>query len=136
MKIKLTIFFAALISIIFPNLALSQNKPLACQEDAVAGLNWENGRWVTSRFHEKKFVLVQQANKLTLESVAKALDSYPNLITCSNTNPRILCYGVSGEVIYFDPQTLNGAISRNMGGTTKGDRRDSLAVSAFSCAAF
>ena len=117
-------------------MALSQNKPLACQEDGVAGLNWENGRWVTSRFNEKKFILVQQANKLTIESAAKALNSYASLITCSNTDPQILCYGVSGEVIYFDPQTLNGAISKNFGGTMKGNKKDSLTISAFSCEAF
>jgi hypothetical protein len=136
MNIKLTIFFAALISIVFPNLALSQNKPLACQEDVVAGLDWENGRWVIRRFGEKKFILVQQDNKLTSESAAKALDSSPILITCTNTNPQILCYDTTAAIIYFDPQTLNGTISRNFAGTMNGNKRDSLSISPFSCTKF
>jgi len=136
MKIKLTIFFAALISIIFPNLALSQNKPLACQQDAVAGLNWDNGRWVTRRFNESKFILVLQENKLTSESVAKAIDSFPNSINCTNTNPEILCYDRVGTIIYFNPQTLNGTLSRNFAGTMKGNDKDSLSISAFSCTTF
>lgn len=135
MKIKLTIF-AALISIIFPNLALSQNKPLACQEDAVAGLNWENGRWVTSRFIEKKFILVQEGVNLTHESVAKALNSHVILVSCKNTNPEILCSDSTGSVIYFNPHTLKGSMSKNFGGTLDSNKKDSLAVSAFTCTQF
>jgi hypothetical protein len=137
MKIKLTIFFAALISIGFPNLALSQNKPLACQEDAVAGLNWENGRWVTSRFIENKFILIQQGENLTNESVAKAINNaYPNQVICKNVNPQISCSDQTGTLIYFNPSNLKGGIARVFGSAMSGDKKDTVAVSAFSCAAF
>jgi hypothetical protein len=33
--------FAVLVVLVFANFALAQNKPLACQTDATAGLNWE-----------------------------------------------------------------------------------------------
>ena len=59
--------------ILFTNGAIAQNKPLACQGEAAAGVNWQNGRWVTTKFETKKFVLVQAGNLLTKESVAKAL---------------------------------------------------------------
>ena len=70
-QIALLIFLS---SIVFADKAFGQNKPLACQEDASAGLSWENGKWVSRKFvSDQKFILVQTEDGLTADSVAKAL---------------------------------------------------------------
>jgi hypothetical protein len=137
MKIKLNAFLIALASMLLANGAIAQNKPYACQEDAAAGLSWDNGRWVTSSFNEKKFVLVQQGDNLTTESVAKIFNNpYLSNISCTIIKPEILCFDISARVIYFNPDTLKGTLSRNFGATMTGNQKDSLTVSAFSCAPF
>jgi hypothetical protein len=112
----------------------AQNKPLACQDDATSGLNWENGRWVTSMFKTGKFILVQAGNTLTKESVAKVFfDTAPNQISCSNDNFRITCNSTFMS-LYFDPKTLKGGISNLLGSTMRdGSYKDSIYVTAFSC---
>ena len=135
MKIKLSIFLIATSSFI-TSVATAQNKPYACQEDAVAGLIWENSRWVTSRFNENKFILVMQGQILTIESVAKALQSPPSQVSCRNINPEILCSNVAGRIIYFNTDNQKGTMSRNFGGTMPGNEKDSLTISAFSCTQF
>ena len=42
----------------------AQNQPLACQEDASAGLNWEDGEWKVTKFKRKNFILVLNGSKL------------------------------------------------------------------------
>ena len=78
-----------LIALLCANLALAQNKPLACQVDASAGLKWENGRWRIANFAERKFILVLSGDTLTKESVAStfpvpelANDSIASWVSC------------------------------------------------------
>jgi hypothetical protein len=114
--------------------AQAQNKPLACQDDMTGGLNWENGRWVTSTFKTDKFILVQAGNTLTKESVAKVFyDTALNQISCSNDNFRVTCNSTFMS-LYFDPKTLKGGISNLLGSTMRdGSYKDSIYVRAFSC---
>ena len=81
-------------SLLSTKTASAQNKPLACQDVASGGLNWENGRWVILAFKPDKFILVLEGNTLTKESVGKALrvDVVPFLrITCSADDSLISC---------------------------------------------
>jgi len=124
-------------SVFFTNGAAAQNRPLACQVDQAAGLQWENGRWVTYKFETNKFILVQAGKNLTNESVAKVLDNpYPNQITCMNSAPEFTCFDSSGRTLYFNPISLKGGISSLFGSTEVGAKRDSVAVQVFSCTPF
>jgi len=117
----------------------AQNKPLACQEDASAGLKWENGRWTTKTFiSENKFILVQRKGGLTADSVAKALSmDFPDQVSCINNLPsNISCQDVTGGNLYFDPRTLKGGISQILGSASNGTRRDTVTVQVFSCTPF
>jgi hypothetical protein len=71
-KIHITLLII-LSSVFFSAGAVGQNKPLACQTEADAGLSWDYGRWVTKTFNGSKFILVQTKDGLTGESVGKAL---------------------------------------------------------------
>ena len=119
---------------------IAQNIPLACQGESAAGLDWENGRWVTKKFNTHKFILVKAENSLTAESVAKALENpYANQVTCRNTlntSPRTYCTDLSGEFLYFDPKTLKGSIAILLGGSLQASERDSVTVEVFSCTPF
>jgi len=118
--------------------AQAQNKPLACQTEAAAGLVWENGRWVTKTFapDPPKFILVQEGKVLTKESVGKALESMPALVTCRNTSPYIDCAALGGASLFFDPRTLSGGISYLFGGTQSDAKRDTVTARVFSCQPF
>lgn len=118
--------------------AQAQNKPLACQVEAAAGLQWEKGRWATNTFKPDppKFILVQEENVLTKESVAKALDNVPAFITCRNTGLHIDCAALGGTSLFFNPRTLSGGISALFGGTMSGAKKDSVFVQVFSCTPF
>ena len=70
-------------SLLSTNTALAQNKPLACQTDAVGGLQWENGRWVTTSYLERRFILVETKDGLTTDSVGKALNSDLLSVSCT-----------------------------------------------------
>jgi len=125
------------------NGAIAQNKPLACQNDEVAGLDWESGRWVVKRFFLKKFILVQAGQTLTTASVATALvpkpeNQFPDQITC-NTAPHgrhISCTDSVGRSLYFDLKTLKGGIAKVFGATQTDAERDSVSVEVFSCTPF
>ena len=114
----------------------AQNKPLACQDIAAGGLNWEKGRWVTSTFNEDRFILVLEGNTLTKESVGKALrvDVVPfSRISCSAADSLISCNWFSKQLM-FDPKTLKGGISALYGSSMQdGSNKDSIYVRAFSC---
>ena len=128
-----------LCSMIFTNGAVAQNKPLACQVEEAAGLDWENGRWVTTKFVTSKFILVQAGNDLTNESVSKALNHKivdSRQITCRYSRPEIMCFDHSGQTLYFNPIALRGGISKLYGSTEVGTSRDSVAVVVFSCIPF
>lgn len=132
--------FALLIALVLANFALAQNKPLACQVDAAAGLKWENGRWQTARFIEDKFILVLQGNTLTKESAAKALGvPYLDLVTCGVTeyDKMIECTDPSGGNLIFQPKNLKGGISELLGSVSKSiDECDTMSVKAFTCQPF
>jgi len=125
-----------LMTFLCANVALAQNKPLACQVDASAGLKWENGQWKTARFIEGKFILVLQGNTLTKESAAKALGvPYPDLVTCSvyEYDKRITCTDPSGGNLIFQPKNLKGGMSELLGSLSQSSDRDTINVSAFTC---
>ena len=122
----------------FPNWALAQNQPLACQVEKSAGLKWERGRWVTTSFNTKKFILVQKdGNTLTVESVTKAWfgsDSYASQSSCkTSVMGHILCADLSGNSLFFNPKNLKGGISALIGSIEEGDTRDTVSVDVFSC---
>ena len=131
-KLQITLMIV-LSSIFFANGAVAQNKPLACQGEAAAGVDWQNGRWVTTKFETKKFVLVQTGNLLTKESVAKAFESTDiNSANCSYSYGEITCFLSLGRMLYFNPVSLRGATSALHGSTYVGTKRDSVAVEVFS----
>ena len=134
-KIPLTLLIA-LSSTFFTNGATAQNKPLACQEEATAGLKWESGRWITKTFVEDKFILVQVGNTLTTDSVAKAINSYLPDVTCKNDTERVQCADMSGGVLFFDKKTLKGGAAQLLGSISRADRRDTVSAHVFSCTPF
>ena len=134
-KIPITLLIT-LWSTLFTSAATAQNQPLACQGEAAAGLKWENGKWVTRTFNEKKFILVQTENTLTTDSVAKALNSPISQVTCRDTKPQIDCTDRTGGAFYFDPRTRTGGTAQLLGSTSKGDFKDTVTVQIFSCTPF
>ncbi len=135
-KLQVSILFL-LGSIFFANNVIAQNQPLACQVDKAAGLDWVNGRWVTMTFdvNTAKFILVQDKDGLTRDSTAKALDTFPNLVTC-RADSQFTCFDNFGGSLYFDPKTLNGGISQLYGSIASGTKKDSVTVRVFSCTKF
>ena len=126
-------------SLLSTKTASAQNKPLACQVEEAAGLDWENGRWISTKFLTSKFILVLTGNDLTNESVSKALNhKIPDSrqITCRYSRPEITCFDHAGQTLYFNPIALKGGISKLYGSTEVGTRRDSIAVQVFSCTPF
>jgi hypothetical protein len=77
MKKTNILLILSLCSIFFSSGAAAQNKPIACQAEKAAGLDWSNGQWVTTTFNPNpsKFILIQTSDVLTKESVAKILGS-------------------------------------------------------------
>ena len=69
-KLQITLLILAS-SILSTNTAVAQNKPLACQDVAVGGLQWEDRRWTNSTFKDEKFILVLNGDTFTKESVGK-----------------------------------------------------------------
>jgi hypothetical protein len=137
-KIHITLLII-LSSVFFSAGATAQNKPLACQSDARAGLIWETGRWVVNTFSPKRFILVQTKDGLTVESVAKALGTVHLAdVLCRENMYRIICSEGYGETLYFDPKTLKGGISSLYGAIEpdKHELKDTVTVTAFSCTAF
>ena len=137
-KIHLTLL-TILTSILFSTDAIAQNQPLACQVEASAGLTWSDGRWVTTKFIEDKFILVQTKDGLTIESVAKVFGNNFSII-CKNVlnaiAPKISCTDNIGKHLYFDPKSLAGGLSYLFGATGGSARQDTPYVSVFSCTPF
>ena len=124
-------------SVFFSAGAIAQNKPLACQSDATAGLKWKNGRWDTVTFNGSKFILVQTKEGLTKESAAKALRTpVVSGVLCKDVNPEIFCTDRSGGYLWFHPVNLKGGVSQLIGASMLGEKKDTLSVSAFSCTPF
>jgi len=141
MKKLPTQLLIVLSSILFSTGIQAQNKPLACQDDASAGLEWEGGRWGTKNFRLKKFILVQAGDSLTLDSVAKAMRPLnpPTTFTSCKTDIllTVTCNDGLGSSLYFEPKTLQGGMSYLTGSTeNKVVNRDSVYVAVFSCTPF
>ena len=138
LTIKLLIVFS---SILFSNGIQAQNKPLACQVEESAGLEWEGGRWDVKKFQLKKFILVQVGDSLTVDSVAKAMRPLnpPTAFTLCKTNilQTVTCNDSLGSSLFFEPKTLQGGMSYLTGSTeNKVVNRDSVYVAVFSCMPF
>jgi hypothetical protein len=135
-KIPLTLLIA-LGSTLFTNGAAAQNQPLACQTDAVGGLEWENGRWVTTSYLSKKFILVQTKDGFTKASAGKAMENeWHESISCIK-DQRVTCFDTLGGYLLFDPKKLKGGISQLFGSTSdRTTKRDSVLVQIFSCTPF
>jgi len=133
------ILLTMLSSIFFSTDAIAQNQPLACQVEASAGFTWRDGRWVTTRFNENKFILVQTKDGLTIETVAKVFGDNFSII-CRNvlnlTAPKISCTDNIGNHLYFEPKSLAGGLSYLFGATGGDARADTPYVSVFSCTPF
>lgn len=120
----------------------AQGKPLACQEDAAAGMNWENGQWKVVSFKPRRFILVLDSGNLTTKSVLKALfpsakDEYVSQVSCTKIPTiKIRCEDLSGGSLYFNPKSNKGGISNIAGAQDEESNRDSLTVSAFTCQPF
>ncbi len=137
MKKTLVSLLILLCAMFFASGAIAQNKPVACQTDAVSGLQWENGQWVMSKYNSQKFILVQTNEGLTKESVAKALhiEEFPQLVTCKKEG-TITCFDNLGGHLLFDPTTLKGGISMLYGSISTKAQRDSVVVKVYSCTPF
>jgi hypothetical protein len=114
----------------------AQNKPLACMDVAVSGLQWENGRWTNSTFKDDKFILVLEGDTFTKESIGKALKQSSLGISCSVLGPLVTCSSFSRQLV-FNTKTLKGGISSLFGSSMQdGPYKDSIYVQAFSCQPF
>jgi hypothetical protein len=85
--------------------AQAQNKPVACMDVAVGGLQWENGRWTNSTFKDEKFILVLEGDTFTKESIGKVLKQSSQGISCSELGPLITCSSFSRQLV-FNTKTL------------------------------
>lgn len=127
--------------------AFAQDRPLACQADESAGLNWENGRWEATGFTPRlaKFILVQTGDSLTPESVGKVfieLKMPKNLLpTCRRDagENHIFCVEglIGGQSLLFSFRTMKGSHAALLGGTSADQKqRDSVTVTTFTCQPF
>jgi len=120
-------------------LTYAQKTPLACLDDAAAGLKWEGGKWSVRSFIEEKFILVREGKTLTVDSVAKAINGSPSRTTCNtSTLGLISCHDNLGASLFFSPATNKGGISKIFGSTmaSDGNFKDTVTVSAFTCTPF
>ena len=122
----------------------AQNRPLACQADRAAGLEWERGEWVTKQFKPEpaKFILIMSGEVLTPESVAKALleDGYPRTPRCEKELFSVICRSGIGlpTFLYFSPISMTGGIS-HLSGSAHDDKfgfKSPVTVSTFTCQPF
>ena len=136
MKRQLMNLFLIILSFFITNLAFAQNKPFACQSDGHAGLRWESGQWISVSFPPQKFILVQNQDTLTLDSVAKAIDAFPSQVTCKTVKPKISCIDASGGNLFYDLGTMKGVAAQMLGGTLNTTKKDTVSVLVFSCVPF
>ena len=135
-KIHFTVL-TVLSSIFFSAGAIAQNQPLACQSDERAGLSWENGRWKVAAFIPLRFILVKTNDGLTNDSVGKIFESSADHVLCRTRYSRVRCHDSYGGFLFFDPETSKGGFSKLYGAIVdRMDRRDTPALTAFSCTPF
>lgn len=115
----------------------AMGQTFACQYTEAAGLKWENGRWRSTSFmNPPPFFLKIEGDRLTADSVAKAIRGTPSRIRCERNQiaNTFSCFDQSGGFLHFDPQRYAGAISQMLGASTgQSDYRDSVSVAAFTC---
>lgn len=115
----------------------AQRTPLACQVDRAAGLAWEQGKWIVSGFHSKKFILVKEDRSLTIDSIAKALEAPSELIKCDVNARYVTCFDGFGGSLLFSNTSNKGGISQLNGATSDStSKKDTVAVEAFTCTPF
>jgi hypothetical protein len=107
----------------------------ACQYIANAGLSWESGQWVVSKFtiREPFFFTIKAGIGITSFKGDKLIED--NLVCDQRAtgNGSYSCSTSLGDYLYFREKTLRGTISSNFGGTLDGARRDSVSISPFIC---
>ena len=121
-----------------PHWAMAKKVPLACQDDAKAGLEWNNGAWQATSYVTGKFILAVDDTGLVKDSVAKVFGLLPHAISCTaNLEPeRTLCTTPFGTALYFDYGKLRGGVAQLFGVTSSSKNRDSVTISAFTCSEF
>jgi hypothetical protein len=121
------------------NVSASQ-KVLRCNESASIGMQWVSAGWKPAIFPSKSFELVLDFEKglITNDSIALFMggaveDAWQ--YSCSKVNEVISCKSDLFESLVFNPETLTGSVSIQMGNVffVDGYPRDSLQMSAFSC---
>ena len=128
--------------------AFAQNRPLACQADESAGLDWKNGRWEIARFAPKpaKFILVQTGDSLSPESVGKVLievSEIPEHVmpSCRRDarDDHVVCidgWG-GGNSLIFSFRTMKGSRAALLGSISANQKqKDSVSVTTFTCQPF
>lgn len=130
------------VGVILASLSLftyAQNTPLACQEERSSGLRWDGEKWNPAELVTRRFILSLSNNKLTTESVIKALDVPQSGVECKeNIFELQICNSEYGKSLYFSIKNNKGAISSITRGPLNNDfsSRPALWVSAFTCTPF
>jgi hypothetical protein len=123
---------------LLPHRAIAQT--FACQYIEAAGLNWEAGRWKSTRFNvEKPFFLNMDGANLNQKVVADFFESTgfsSKEVRCTKRElqPIHSCIDGYGSFMFFDPRTgLGGAADLSGAITSSTGNRDSLVVKPFTC---
>ena len=126
------ILFVSLLLVVTAN-SLAQT--FACQYIANAGLSWESGKWVVSKFtiREPFFFTIKAGVGITSFKGDSLIEG--NLICDQRVtgNGSHSCSTYLGDYLYFWEKTLRGTVSSNFGGTMEGTRRDSVSIAPFIC---
>jgi len=112
--------------------ASSLAQTFACQFVAAAGLNWENGSWVTKTFIERNpFFISLNPDGQTIDK--KSIAQLVPIPTCAG-EVIISCSGAAGAFLSFSPSALKGAYALTLGSVTPDkERKDSIMISPFIC---
>jgi len=128
--------YSLLLALTLASPALAQ--VFACQNTDTTGFQYGGGRWSEARFvNPAPFFLELRGGRLTTESAAKVLNSRASDVRCEANGAGMrdvfhTCSHFSSQVV-FAPQIGGGSVARMYGATMGGDRRDSVAVSLFTC---
>jgi len=131
--------------------AFADKIPYACQEEALGGLAWVDGKWKDVGFKaDKKFIITLDSNTgmITERSAATALagTDTPN-ISCFKWDPKVSLFGNNtsqcntiGMSITFNASTGKGSKANYYANTymplPETVTPDSLGVSTFTCQKF
>jgi hypothetical protein len=124
------------LALLFAPNAHAQGKPLACQFQDSAGLDWGQGRWNVMRFVPKEpFILVLKGGDLDVQSVVKPLGGreLTDPVCTRSSLGNFLCTSHAGGTLMFNPSVNRGAVAQLLGGTSSAAERGSLTVSPFIC---